>query len=116
MSKLKIDRGTTYTIAFSYQRNGVASSLVGSTVRFTMKTAEYDSDADDSTAVVTKNITDGDANGNANIIINPSDTATLTPGKYHYDIKVDVTSNGATVYKVDEGTIQLDASPTNRLS
>lgn len=40
MAQLKINRGTTYTINFAYQRNGTAATLVGATVRFTMKTEE----------------------------------------------------------------------------
>lgn len=116
MGKLLINRGTTYSITFNYQRNGVATTLVGATVRFTIKSTEYDTDTADSTAVVTKNVTSGTSGGVATITINPADTATLTPGKYFYDIKVDVASNGATVYKCDEGQIQLDGSPTNRLS
>lgn len=110
---LTINRGTTYTINFAYQRNGVATTLVGATVRFTVKTTEYDTDTVDSTAVVTKNITTGTSGGLATITINPVDTATLTPGKYFYDIKVKDASNN--VYKVDEGEIKLDGSPTNRL-
>ena len=116
MAKLTINRGTTYTITFTYKVNGVATSLVGSTVRFTMKTSEYSSSTTDADASVLKNVTSGDSSGVATITINPSDTATLTPGKYYYDIKVDVDSDGVTVYKCDEGTITLDGSPTNRLS
>lgn len=116
MANLKINRGTTYTITYTYQVNGVATTLVGATVRFTMKSTEYDTDATDTTAVVKKNITTGNSSGVATITLNPSDTATLTPGKYYYDIKVDVASNGATIYKTDEGQITLDGSPTNRLS
>lgn len=114
MAQLKINRGTTYTINYVYQRNSVATSLVGATVRFTVKSTEYDTDATDATAVISKNITDGTVDGEAEIIIEPVDTATLTPGKYFYDIKVE-TSTGE-IYKTDEGTIKLDASPTNRLS
>lgn len=116
MARLTINRGTTYAITFNYLVDGVATTLVGATVRFTMKDVEYDSDTDDSTASVLKNVTSGDSNGLATITLNPSDTATLTPGKYYYDIKVDVASDGVTVYKMDEGTITLDGSPTNRLS
>jgi hypothetical protein len=79
-----------------------------------MKSAEYDTDTDDSDASVIKNVTTGDADGAATITINPSDTATLTPGKYYYDIKVQ--ESGGSIYKVDEGTVVLDGSPTNRLS
>lgn len=114
MAQLKINRGTTYTIAFSYQRNGAAETLVGATVRFTVKAAEYDTDTDDSDATLSKDITSGDSAGAATITINPADTAQLTPGKYYYDIKVKQ-ADGA-IYKVDEGTIKLDGSPTNRLA
>lgn len=115
-TKLTINRGTTYSITFNYAVDGVATSLVGATVRFTMKSAEYDSDTDDSAAAVLKNVTSGTAGGVATITINPSDTATLAPGKYYYDIKVDVASDGVTVYKMVEGVVTLDGSPTNRLA
>lgn len=116
MGKLTVDRGTTYTINIVYKKNGVAASLAGATVRFTVKTSEYDSNTTDSTAVITKNITaHTDApNGLSLVTLDPTDTATLTPGKYYYDIKV--AEAGGAVYKIDEGTLALDASPTNRLS
>lgn len=116
MAKLKINRGTTYSRTINYSVDGVATSLVGATVRFTMKTSEYDDSTDDSTAALLKDVTDGTVAGSATITISPSDTATLAPGKYFYDIKVDQNSDGVTVYKVEEGTIELDGSPTNRLS
>lgn len=116
MAKLKINRGTTYSRTVNYSVNGVPTTLVGATVRFTIKTTEYDTSTTDSTAVVTKNVTSGTSDGVATITLTPSDTATLDPGKYYYDIKVDVASNGTTIYKLDEGTITLDGSPTNRLS
>lgn len=113
MATLKIDRGTTFIIAVNYQVDGVATSLVGSTVRFTMKPVEWDSDADDSDASVKKNITDGTAEGYAEIELIPDDTDTLTPGSYYYDIKVENASGE--IYKIDEGKVKLDGSPTNRL-
>lgn len=116
MAKLNIERGTTYTIAFAYQKNGAAHTLVGATVRFTMKPTEYSEDTADADASLVKNVTDGAADGTATITINPSDTSALAPGKYFYDIKVDEASDGATVYKAVEGTINLGASPTNRLA
>ena len=116
MAKLNINRGTTYSITFNYQQNGVATTLVGATVRFTMKTTEYSTSATDADASVLKNVTSGTSGGVATITLNPSDTATLTPGRYYYDIKVDVASDGVTVYKMDEGTVTLDGSPTNRLA
>lgn len=117
LTKLTVNRGTLYSRTLSaFKIDGVITSLVGATVRFTMKTAEYSADTTDSDAVVLKNITDGTAEGVATIILEPSDTAILTPQKYNYDIKVDLNSDGLVVYKVDEGTITLDGSPTNRLS
>jgi hypothetical protein len=116
MGKFTVDRGTTFTIDIVYKKNGVAATLVGATIRFTVKTVEYDTNVTDSTAVITKNVTSHtDApNGLSLITLNPADTATLTPGKYNYDIKV--AEAGGAVYKIDEGTIKLDGSPTNRLS
>ena len=116
MAQLKINRGTTYTINYTYKKNGTAYSLVGATVRFTIKTSEWDTSTTDSTAVVEKNVTSGLVDGTCVITITPADTATLEPGQYYYDIKVDELSDGTLVYKTDEGTIKLDGSPTNRLA
>jgi hypothetical protein len=114
MATLKVNRGTTYTISVNYQRNGEAASLVGATVRFTMKDTEFDDDATDSSAEIEKDITDGNSSGEATITIEPSDTATLVPGTYYYDVKVEDTEGN--IYKIDEGKVKLDGSPTNRLS
>jgi hypothetical protein len=115
MGKFTVDRGTTVTIDVVYTKNGVAATLAGATIRFTVKTVEYDTSTTDSTAVITKNVTShtNAAAGLSAIILNPADTATLTPGKYYYDVKV-AEAAGA-VYKIDEGTMTLDGSPTNRL-
>jgi hypothetical protein len=112
MANLKVNRGTTYTIEFQYQRDGVDTTLVGATVRFTVKAAEYDSNATDSDAIILKNVTDGDANGQATIVIDPADTALVAPLKYYYDIKVEQADGE--IYKVDQGRLTLDGSPTNR--
>lgn len=112
MATLKVNRGTTYTIGVNYKRNGEPYTLVGATVRFTVKDTEFDSNMTDSDALILKNVTDGNADGEASIVINPEDTASLTPDKYYYDIKVEQ-ANGE-IYKIDEGRFQLDGSPTNR--
>lgn len=112
MAQLRINRGTTYTIGIVYKKNGEPETLVGATVRFTVKTVEWDDDMTDASAVVQKNITNGNSSGEATITINPDDTDTLDPGKYYYDIKVE--EAGGEIYKIDEGTIKLDGSPTNR--
>lgn len=112
MTTLKINRGTTYSFDVNYLKDDAAATLVGATVRFTIKSAEYTDDMDDSDAVVTRNITDGTAEGAASFTLNPDDTAELTPGDYFYDIKVE--EAGGAIYKIDEGKIKLDGSPTNR--
>lgn len=114
MAKLKINRGTTYRRTVRYKKDGVATTLAGATVRFTMKAKEFDTDFDDSDAIIQKDVTDGTSEGVAVILIAPADTAELAPKKYFYDIKVQ--EAGGDIYKVDEGTIELDGSPTNRLS
>lgn len=116
MATLKFDRGTSFTIGVTYKKNGVPFSLIGATVRFTIKSVEFDSSPDDATAIVEKNITSGTEEGTANITLAPTDTDDVTPGNYYYDIKVDEQSNGETVYKIDEGRVKLGGSPTNRLS
>lgn len=116
MAKLKINRGTTYVRTGTLKIDGAVVSLVGATVRFTVKSQEFSADATDADALITKNITGGTAEGKYTITLDPSDTATINPGDYFYDIKVDLESDGTTVYKIDEGTIKLDGSPTNRLS
>lgn len=115
MANLRINRGTTFSITVNYLKNGVATSLVGATVRFTMKTTEWDDDLDDSEAALYKDVTTGDADGVAEITLAPSDTSGLEPGEYRYDIKVDEASDGVSVFKIDEGKVKLDGSPTNRL-
>lgn len=115
-SKLNVDRGTTYTINVVYQENGAAASIVGATIRFTVKSSEYDTDDTDTTAPLKKNVTSHTdaANGLSAITINPSDTQDIVPGKYFYDIKVQLASG--VVHKIDEGKFILDGSPTNRLT
>lgn len=115
MSKtFTITRGTSFTIGVNYQKDGEPKSLIGSTIRFTVKPTEYDDSADDSTAILKKDVTDGNANGYAEIIIAPEDTKELTVGEYTYDLKVDELSDFTLVYKIAEGKVVIDGSPTNR--
>jgi hypothetical protein len=113
---LKIDRGTLFTFTYTYKKSGVPTSLVGATVRFTMKASEFSANTTDSDALIIKDVTDGASDGTCQFAITPTDTATITKGTYNYDIKVDELSDGTIVYKTVEGKIKLDASPTNRLS
>lgn len=113
-TNLVVNRGTTYTMGFQYKKDGVNSTLVGATVRFTIKDAEYDENSTDSTAVLVKNVTSGNSAGYAEIAISPDDIPLVEPSKYYYDIKVEEASGD--IYKVVEGRFTLDGSPTNRLT
>jgi hypothetical protein len=114
MPVLVISRGTTFAITVEYRRNGTPASLVGSTIRFTVKANEFSSSDDDSDALLKYDVTNGDDDGHAVITIVPADTKSLAPGNYFYDIKVEDADGN--VYKLDEGGLRIDASPTNRLS
>lgn len=118
MTRLTVNRGTTYSRTVTYYKDGVLTPLTGFTVFFTMKSTEFDADVLDTSALISKTYTNlSDANaalGKAVITLLPNDTKDLAPESYYYDIKVKETA--ALIYKVDEGTISLDASPTNRTS
>lgn len=91
-------------------------TLVGATIRFTVKATEYDSDDTDSTAILLKNVSShtNAAAGESLITIDPDDTQDTTPGTYFYDLKVEEADGS--VYKIDEGKFILGGSPTNRLT
>lgn len=111
---LEMTRGTTYAIRVEYLLGGVPRTLVGATLRFTVKTAEFDADADDSEALLVKNVTiHVDAAGGISMIqLDPTDTATVDPGDYFYDIRVE--EAGGATYVISKGRFRLDGSPTNR--
>lgn len=115
MADFVINRGTSFGIDVVYKKNGVAASLVGATIWFTMKKREYTEDTDDSDASVQKIVTShtNAPAGLSNVTILPADTQDLHPGDYCYDIKVK--EAGGTIYKLTEGTLTLDGSPTNRI-
>lgn len=109
MGQINYNRGTTYTLNVNYSNtNGVS----GSTAMFTVKGAQYDTDASDTGAVFKA---DAAMTGNAaTITIPPTSIAdTVNPGQLYYDVKVlDADSN---IYLIDSGVFNLSASPTNRL-
>jgi hypothetical protein len=112
MGKITYERGTTYTITHTYQKNGV-DSTDGATLFFTVKSDQYDTSTDDSTAIVKKTVTMSGATNT--FTIDPTDVAdTVDPGDYYYDMKVKET--GGAIYGVDSGTFKLIAQPTNRES
>ena len=118
MATIKIDRGTTVPITVNYTVDGIATDITGSTILFTVKSVEYDSDATDTTAVITKTVTShtDPTAGVSTITLLPADTRSLTPGDYYYSIKIDIDSDDLVVYELSEGTFTIDGDPTNRIA
>ena len=115
MTKLYYDRGTTKRFTYYHRHGDQPYPLDNATVRFTVKKVEFDNDDDDSTAIISKDFTNGSVDGWVEILLLPNETKEIAPGEYIYDIKVDDHSDGTEVYKVIEGEIEIDGSPTNRL-
>ena len=122
-----ISRGSTYTIGVGpVTKNGVVVNLTGTTLFFTVKANEYDDITLDTSAIIYKNVsTHSDpTHGISAIVLSPDDTfynynteVPITPrtkinNPYYYDIWIDIDIN--TRYKLDEGIILIDGSPTNR--
>lgn len=95
-TQLSIVRGDTCAWSVAVTFNGAVFSLVGCTLRFTVKRSPKDSDAD---AVITRtsvgngiSITDA-ANGLAQIVLTPTHTANLQPlENYVWDLQVTTVS------------------------
>lgn len=119
-SDLTIKRGTTYPITITVtDDSGDPVDLTGATVRFTAKTAEYDTDADDSDAAIAKNVTvhvdeEGVASatsGKSTITLTDTDTY-INPGNYYYDITIEYSTG--VINTPIEGKLKIDGKPTNR--
>lgn len=113
MGKLKIRRGDTTTITLNYTLNGVAVDLTGSTVYFTVKPTLPTDDSDDSTAVITEEVTSHSDPTNGQTVIPLSATqTTVTAGGYYYDIQVKDASGNITT--IDVGTVKVLPDVTRR--
>lgn len=105
---LEIEGGKTYEMSYTHP-----VAMTGGTVYFTVKTAEYDSDADDSDATITKDITSftvGDTK--ASWTLTDEDTY-KDPGKYNYDIVFE-DSDGKSLPASWYGQFKIVRRPTNR--
>lgn len=105
---LELERGKTYDMSYTHPE-----SMAGGTVYFTLKSDEYDTDADDSDALITKNITSFTL-GNTKAEWTLTDANTyITPGKYHYDIVFE-DSTGESLPASWYGRVEITGRPTNR--
>lgn len=99
-----------YSLSFT-DSEGAKIDITGWKVYFTLKKNESDGD---SSAQVTKDVTEHEAptEGRTKIVLVPSDTDSLEPGDYHYDIQVK-TANGS-ILTVAKGRMSIKADITRR--
>lgn len=111
-TNLVVDRGTTYVISGTYKEGGVAADITGAAIRFTVKSAEWDSSVSDTTAVITKSGTLVSPTAGAYTITLTDTDTYVTPGNYYYSIKIELASG--VIHKLVEGRLKIDGDPTNR--
>lgn len=111
MSKITFYRGDTAVINLTISD----TDLTGGAVFFTAK-SEIDNDATDSTAVITKKVTShsNPTAGVTAITLSSSDTNTVAPGTYQYDIQVVLASGVVTTVQV--GKLEVKGDVTRRTS
>lgn len=110
-----IDRGTKYSITGTYtDDDGVAVDITASEIFFTVKSSQYDTDADDSEALIKKDgvIVSG-PDGTYSVTLTPTDTY-VEPGKYWYSITIDVDGSGTDIKLLASGRVKIVGHPTNR--
>lgn len=116
---IEIKRGNTLPITVNItDANGAPVDLTGATVYFTAKSAESDTDADDTNAKIKKDVTvHSDPTAGETLIVLDADDTTINPGNYYYDITVKYAAVGGAdpiVNTVVEGKLKIDGKPTNR--
>lgn len=94
--------------------NGDPVAITGSTVYFTVKEDEYDTNASDTNALIQKTITSHTdaAGGITGWQLDDSDTY-IEPGKYYFDVVVEDSSGKAEPPSL-YGKFEVVGTPTNR--
>lgn len=118
MTDLTIYRGDskTWNITFT-DSAGAAINITGYTVFFTVKKKNsYTDDTVDTAAIVQKNITvhTAPATGQTQVALQPSDTSSVTPAVYVYDMQLKDTSG--TILTFITGNFTISADVTRRTS
>ena len=106
-------RGDTRTITATFtDSDGDVIDLTGGTVFFTVNASEEPTD--DTSAVVQKDVTSFSAptTGVATITLDASDTDSVDPGTYWYDVQF--VSTGGVVTSLDKGKFVLKSDITRR--
>ncbi len=105
---ISIESGKTYEMNYRHP-----ADMTGGTLFFTVKSVESDDDADDSTALITKDVGSFTEDGTlAEWTLTDSDT-NLEKGKYYYDIVFE-DSDGKSLPSSWYGEVRVDKHPTNR--
>lgn len=114
-TKISIFRGTTYTVTYHHTDDtGAAVDLTGSTIYFTVKSDQFDTDATDTTALIKKTVvshTDA-THGLSAFTLDDSDTY-VEPGKYYYSLIVE-DGNGHAAPPSLYGRFEIEGHATNR--
>lgn len=115
MSDITLNKKTDATINFQYYESDEETprTLVGATLFFTLKENAYDSDADDSEAILKKTVTNHSNAAAGQSQINLTDDETdVDPKTYFYDIKIKEVSGN--IYLASSGRCLVSATVTNR--
>lgn len=114
-TKITLYRGRTYDFTYAHtDASGDAVPLTDCTVYFTVKSAEFDSNATDATAAIQKTVTShtNAAGGITAWTLDDEDTY-INPGKYHYDVIVE-DADGLAEPPSLFGEVKVIGTPTNR--
>jgi hypothetical protein len=117
MSDLRMFRGDsrTWVVNFKDKSTGNPIDITGYTLFFTVKDKNrYLTDASDSSAIISKNVTThvDSSSGISQIVITSSDTTSITPKAYIYDIQLKDSYDR--VFTIDSGNFLIDADVTRR--
>lgn len=109
MAKISIIRGDSRTITVNVTNSsGSAFDLTGCTVYFTVNATT--SPTDDTSASIQKSTSSfsSPTSGVATITLTHTDTDSLTPGTYFYDVQLKDSSSNITSLKQDKFVITAD--------
>lgn len=122
-ANIEVYRATSVPFIYNHtDSNGDAVSLEGCTLYFTVKTEKYDTDANDSSAIISKTVSShtgtisgtelNAAGGVSGFILSDTDTY-VEPGKYFYTFLVE-NSDGQAEPPSVMGTFRVLPQQTNR--
>ena len=105
-SEIVIEQGATFNTTINVEDTaGAAINLYGYTANSMMRKSYYSTSATTITSTVT-----GTANGEVTLTVSATNTASLTPGRYVYDVII--TSPTSVVTRVVEGIVTVLPSVT----